>query len=134
MNATSLTIGQLAKAAGVSVETVRYYQRRQLLPQPVKPRNGYRRYDGSAVRRLRFIKKAQQLGFSLQEIDQLLQMSGAGCCRQSQRLAQQKVALIRQKIAALTAIQRGLETLIQRCDEATVNDRCPLIDQLLAAD
>jgi len=87
----SLTIGGLAKAAGVHVETVRYYQRRGLLREPARPLNGIRRYAAADVSRLRFIKHAQESGFSLDEVNALLGLSGRPACRASRAVAAKKL-------------------------------------------
>ena len=89
-----LTIGRLAKAAGVNVETIRYYQRRGLLDEPEKPLGGHRRYADSATGRVSFIKRAQQLGFTLEEVKSLLKLEDGQSCRETRLLAEHKLALI----------------------------------------
>ena len=109
-----LTIGQLARAAEVNVETVRYYQRIGLIAEPPKPAQGYRRYLRSVVERIRFIKRAQGLGFSLDEIADLLSLDD-GECKQARAIAEHKHELIQQRINDLRAMQRELAKLIMAC-------------------
>src|SRR5262245_9861765 len=99
--AQELTIGRLARAAEVTVETIRYYQRRGLLEEPPKPVRGRRRYASDAIRRLRFIRRAQQLGFTLQEIKELLCLEDGQSCRETRLMAEQKLAIIDQRLASL---------------------------------
>jgi MerR family mercuric resistance operon transcriptional regulator len=123
-----LTIGRLARAAGVHVETIRYYQRRGLLPKPSRPAAGHRRYAADTLARLRFIKRAQELGFTLREIGELLALGG-GSCRETQRLAERKRADIEARMKDLRAMRRTLGRLIKSCraGDATA---CPIIDSL----
>ena len=100
----SLTIGGLAKAAAVHVETVRYYQRRGLLREPARPLNGIRRYAAADVTRLRFIKHAQRSGFTLDEIHALLGLSGRPACKASRSLAAKKLVLIEERMRMLTRL------------------------------
>lgn len=97
--ATELTIGKLADAAGVNVETIRYYQRRGLLDEPAKPLGGHRRYPVDMVKRLRFIKRAQALGFTLSEVGGLLTLDESCACAETRARAARKLALIEQKMA-----------------------------------
>src|SRR5881409_316911 len=94
----NLSIGQLAQAARVNVETVRYYQRRRLLTEPTKPLGGHRRYALDAVKRLRFIKRAQSLGFTLDEVGDLLTLEDGRSCRDARLLAERKLALIEDRL------------------------------------
>src|SRR5438045_4201239 len=112
-----LTIGRLAKAAGVNVETIRYYQRRGLVDEPYKPLGGYRRYAPSAVSRVRFIKRAQQLGFTLEEVTNLLRLEDGQSCRETRLLAEHKLTMIEERIADLTRMRRMLKGLIAACAE-----------------
>lgn len=129
-----LTIGQVAKAAGVNVETVRYYQRRSLLREPAKPLNGQRRYSGDDVNRLRFIKRAQVLGFTLEEIVILLSLEGADCCLDTHDLAVHKLSLIDAKIADLTNMRKALIALVRQCEIGNQQGNCPIIRSLLQGD
>jgi MerR family mercuric resistance operon transcriptional regulator len=126
-----LTIGQMAKAAGVNVETVRYYQRRGLLREPEKPLNGQRRYVEEDVSRLQFIRRAQVLGFTLDEIENLLRLEGADCCSDTHELAVYKLALIEAKIADLTNMRRALAGLVQQCERGKLQGDCPIIQSLI---
>ncbi|WP_353221306.1 Hg(II)-responsive transcriptional regulator [Salinisphaera sp. S4-8] len=129
MAETGLTIGKLAAAAGVNLQTVRYYQRRGLIDQPPKPSTGYRRYPRATVDRIRFIKRAQGLGFSLDEIGELLKL-GDGHCDDVRRVAENQRALVAARIADLAAMQDTLDGLIDRCRNAHAPDHCPLIKTL----
>jgi MerR family transcriptional regulator, mercuric resistance operon regulatory protein len=129
-----LTIGRLAEAAGVNVETIRYYQRRALLPRPSKPPGGQRRYAAAAVKRVRFIKRAQQLGFTLAEVEGLLLLEDGQSCRETRLLAEQKLALIEERIADLTRMRRLLKALISECIDGKRPRSCPIISTLSAGD
>ena len=97
----SITIGRLAQAAAVNVETIRYYQRRGLVGEPVKPLGGHRRYPPEAVKRVRFIKRAQNLGFTLDEVRGLLALDDGQSCHDTRRLAEKKLAVIEARLADL---------------------------------
>lgn len=125
-----LTIGQVAKAAEVNVETVRYYQRRGLLREPDKPLSGQRRYVEEDVSRLRFIRRAQVLGFTLIEIENLLHLEGADCCHDTHELAVRKLALIESKIADLISMRDALTGLVQQCEVGNQQGNCPIIQSL----
>lgn len=125
----SLTIGGLAKAASVHVETIRYYQRRGLLREPIRPLNGIRRYGVADLSRVRFIKHAQQSGFTLEEIQALLRLSGRPACRASRTLAAKKLAAIEEKMRILTRLRRELRAWIAACD-ANTGDHCPALEKL----
>jgi len=124
-----LTIGHLAKAAKVNLETVRYYQRIGLIDEPAKPVQGYRIYPAQTVTRIRFIKRAQQLGFKLQEVAQLLQM-GDGQCDDVRSQAEQKRLQIDQQISDLKKLRATLDTLINTCHSNHKNSQCPIIETL----
>jgi MerR family mercuric resistance operon transcriptional regulator len=125
----SLTIGALAKAANVHVETIRYYQRRGLLREPARPLNGIRRYGVVDVSRLRFIKHAQQSGFTLDEVLALLRLSGRPACAASRTLAAKKLAAIEDKMRILTRLRRELRVWVAACDANTA-DHCPALEKL----
>lgn len=125
-----MTIGQLAKAGGVGVETIRFYQRLGLLPTPARPYGGIRRYSHETVARLRFIQAAKRLGFSLEEIAQLLQLEDGLHCAQARELAQRKLEAVRVRIADLKRMEGALMELIERCDQAQGQVRCPLLATL----
>ena len=125
-----LTIGAFARAAGVNVETIRFYQRKGLLPEPDKPPGGIRRYGEADVTRVRFVKSAQRLGFSLHEIAELLRLEDGADCAQARELAQHKLEDVREKLVHLARIERVLSELITRCDAVDGPVRCPLIAAL----
>ncbi len=124
------TIGQLAREAGVSVETIRYYERRGLLRRPPRPAHGYRRYDQVALERLRFIGRAKGLGFSLVEIDQLLQLSRAQCDVVAD-VANRKLERIRAQLADLRRLEGAVATLLRQCRSNSGMHDCPLIEALV---
>jgi MerR family mercuric resistance operon transcriptional regulator len=127
MSDEPLTIGRLAKNAGVNVETVRYYHRRGLLPVPVAP-HGIRRYSEESLRRLRFIKRAQQVGFTLGEIGELLTYSEDNSCVSILGVAEHRLADIERKLADLAAMRQALQDLVAACRENESGSCCPLVD------
>jgi MerR family mercuric resistance operon transcriptional regulator len=127
---SDLTIGKLAERAGVNVETIRYYQRRGLLQAPKKPPSGYRRYPADTSSRLRFIKRAQALGFTLEEVAGLLSLDGTTACAETRELAVRKLVLIRKKLAELNAMRNVLARLVSECDESE-SRVCPIIQTLV---
>jgi MerR family mercuric resistance operon transcriptional regulator len=124
------TIGTLARRAGVNVETIRYYQRRGLVPEPAKPLGGIRNYAPEHVHRLRFIKRAQQLGFSLEEVGELLSLEDGLHCHEVEEIAGQKLVTVRERIAQLRMIEGALATLVRKCSSNKGKLRCPLIASL----
>lgn len=126
----SLTIGGLAKAANVSVETIRYYQRRGLIPEPQRPPGGIRRYGATETDRLMFVKTAQQLGFSLSEIGDLLHLDDGAHCQEASVLAERKLHDVRLKIDKLKQIEAVLSDLVDQCCAQEGNISCPLIASL----
>ena len=124
------TIGKIAKLAGVNVETIRYYQRRGLLSQPEKPHRGYRRYPRDIVKHIRFIKRAQALGFTLNEVAVLMELEEARACGVTRRLALDKIKAIDQKLAGLTSMRKALATLVQQCGTGRSTKGCPIIQAL----
>ncbi len=127
-----LTIGGLARAAGVNVETIRYYQRRGLVAEPAKPLGGHRRYASAAAARLRFIMRAQQLGFTLEEVKGLLLLEDGQSCRETRQLAERKLAVIEARVADLMRMRRLLKGLIAECAEGGQPRSCPIIATLSA--
>ncbi len=125
------TIGRLARAAGVGVETVRYYQRRGLLREPPRPPGGVRRYGAPDLARLRFIRRAQALGFTLREVAELLALDdGTGCVR-ARRVAEARLEDVRRRIRALRRMERALAELVAACAaQGRGRARCPLIASL----
>ncbi len=130
--ASGLTIGQLAKEVGVNVQTVRYYERRKLLPSPVRKPSGYRLYGATESQRLRFIKNAQALGFTLREIAELLNLrvSSVARCGDVQRKAQAKLNQVEAKIRDLQVLAGALRSLIRDCQTGRPTDRCPILKNL----
>lgn len=128
-----LTIGQVAESAGVNVETIRYYQRRGLLSEPVKPQGGHRRYAPETVKHIRFIKRAQALGFTLEEVASLLTLEEACACAETRALAAHKVELIEEKLTDLSAMRDALAGLVRQCDAGEPAQGCPII-QVLSRD
>ncbi len=129
MQSGSGTIGTVARKAGVNVETVRYYQRIGLLAEPARPPGGVRRYAEATVARLRFIRRAQQLGFSLDEIRNLLVLNDSVHCREARSLAALKLAAVDSRIADLRALRKRLRELVAACD-AGATSACPILDTL----
>ncbi|MBX6421896.1 MAG: Hg(II)-responsive transcriptional regulator [Nevskia sp.] len=127
------TIGTLARRTGVHLETIRYYQRRGLVGEPARPPGGIRRYTEDHVQRLRFIRHAQELGFSLDEIGELLKLEDGAHCRQARALGEKKLADVRKKLADLQRIESALAVLVDRCGTVKGRVRCPLIASLQAA-
>ncbi|HXF94988.1 MAG TPA: MerR family DNA-binding protein [Gemmatimonadales bacterium] len=129
---TALTIGQVAAAAAVNVQTIRYYERRGLMTPLRRTPSGYRQYAGDAVSRLRFIKHAQELGFSLEEIHELLglRVRHAAACGPVERKTRQKIAVVEQKIRDLQRLKRTLERLAAACAARRPTDDCPILQAL----
>jgi Hg(II)-responsive transcriptional regulator len=127
--------GQIANEAGVNVETLRYYERRGLLPEPERLASGYRAYPADAVRIVRFIKSAQELGFTLDEIEALLELAAGGpeSCEAVQELASRRVAELDRKIAALGAMRGSLQRLLATCARPRSERECPLLQTLQEA-
>ena len=126
---TAYTIGKLAQAAGVNVETIRYYQRIGLITEPPKPATGYRVYPSETIDRLRFIQRAKELGFSLQEITELLQLD-QGNCRETRLLAMRKLETIQARIHDLKSMQAVLQELVDSCKDNDASQPCPIIQTL----
>lgn len=129
----SFTIGALAAAADVGVETIRYYQRKGLLPEPQRPPGSVRRYGPADVARVRFIKSAQRTGFSLDEIAQLLQLEDGAQCAQARTIAARRLLDVRHRMADLQRIEAALAELVERCAEGRGRVACPLIASLQEA-
>jgi Predicted transcriptional regulators len=115
---SGMTIGRLAKAAGVNVETIRYYQRRGLIGEPHKPPGGHRRYPMAVLDQIAFIRRAQQLGFSLAEVKELLDRSGGRNLRETRAIAERKYENLELHIAQLEMMRKRLKTLIERSKKA----------------
>ena len=128
-----VTIGVLADAAGVNVETIRFYQRKGLMPEPEKPYGSIRRYGAAELARVRFIKSAQRLGFSLEEVGELLKLEDGARCSEARQLAEQKLVDVRQKLSDLQRIESVLAGLVARCSAVRGRVNCPLIASLQEA-
>ena len=127
-----LTIGSLAKSANVNVETIRYYQRIGLVIEPTKPLEGFRIYPEETISQIRFIKRAQKLGFSLQDIAQLLALGDAHCDNVREQ-TEAKLLQIETQIKDLQAMRKTLKKLITECSSNRDNRGCPIV-QTLAQD
>ena len=125
-----LTIGVLADAAEVNVETIRFYQRKGLVPEPERPYGGIRRYTDADLGRVRFIKASQRLGFSLDEVGELLKLEDGTHCEEARDLAEHKLQNVREKLADLRRIETALGQLVARCGSARGAVKCPLISSL----
>jgi len=124
-----LTIGRLASALGVNVQTVRYYERRGLLLPRERDNSGYRRYDEESVRRLRFIVRAKALGFTLLEIKDLLNLrvQGSASCERVRVRASEKLMVVEEKVRALISLQEVLQGLVDSCDKRSATEECPIL-------
>jgi Hg(II)-responsive transcriptional regulator len=127
--AASMTIGRVARAAEVGVETVRYYQRRHLLAVPDSA-SGVRRYPTAMIDRIRFIKRSQSLGFTLDEIRELLRLEQGGSRNAIRKIAGARLASIREKIVALGQMERVLAELLIECEHTATAAACPIISAL----
>lgn len=126
----SYTIGALAAAAGVHVETIRYYQRRGLVIEPTRPRGSVRRYSQDDAESLRFIKRAQAMGFTLAEIGNLVRLRTRRSCRATRKLAAAKLKILDGRIRELRQLRRELAGLVADCDANSEDTRCPVMERL----
>ncbi len=128
----TLTIGTLAKESGVNLETVRFYEQRGLLPRPPRSQAGYRLYPADAARRLRFIKRAKELGFSLNEIGELLSLraSPQATSADVKKRTEAKIADIEAKIRTLKSMKNTLRGLTRQCPGCSPVAECPILDTL----
>jgi MerR family mercuric resistance operon transcriptional regulator len=129
----SLTIGGLAEAASVNLETIRFYQRKRLMREPERAQGSIRRYGKADLARVRFIKSAQRLGFSLDEIAELLELEDGTHCQEARSMAELKLVNVREKLADLHRIESVLSQLVSRCGSARGTVACPLIASLQQA-
>jgi len=129
-NDSNMTIGALAQVAGVNLETIRFYQRKGLMPEPTRVDGAIRRYGATALARVRFIKSAQRLGFSLDEVAELLRLDDGAHCRDARELARRKLVDVRARLADLVRIESVLDQLVERCGSARGKVACPLIASL----
>ncbi len=130
-----MTIGELAEAAGVGVETIRFYERKKLIAQPKRPRSGYRRYDEDTARRIRFVRQAQELGFTLAEISQLLELrlDPRRSCADVKHEAETKIVDIDGKLAALRTMRQALVEITRSCTGEGPTSECPILDAIEAS-
>ena len=124
-----MRIGELARSVDVSVETIRYYQRIGLLGLPEKPYGGIRFYSDQDLQRLRFIRRAQQLGFSLEDIRELFELSSTDCER-VEELATRKLSQVKAKLRQLRRIESALAETVEQCARHKGNQPCPIIETL----
>lgn len=125
-----MTIGAFAKLASVNVETIRFYQRKGLIAEPKKPRGGVRRYGQHDVARMQFVKSAQRVGFTLDEIAQLLKLEDGTHCREAAEIAGHRLDDIRERMADLARMEAVLAKLLRRCRTQRTPISCPLIASL----
>ncbi len=129
----TLSIGQLAKQAGVGVETIRFYERKGLIAEPARrPSSGYRQYPVGAVRRIRFIRRAKELGFTLREIQELLDLEASprSTCAEVRVKAEAKLVDVHQKIQDLQRIEHVLTSLAKSCRGSGPTEHCPILAAL----
>ncbi|MDX1556612.1 MAG: Hg(II)-responsive transcriptional regulator [Xanthomonadales bacterium] len=126
----NLAIGAFAKAAGVTVETLRFYQRKGLLIEPEKPPGGIRRYGAADVARVRFVKSAQRLGFTLDEVAQLLKLADGTHCSEAAELAELRLTDVRARLKDLRRMESALSKLVKECHTSQGDVSCPLIAAL----
>ena len=129
----TMTIGTLAGAGAVNVETIRFYQRKGLMQEPDRPLGRIRRYGPPDLARVHFIKSAQRLGFSLDEVADLLKLEGGSHCTEARTQAERKLADVRARLTDLRRIETVLQDLVQRCCAAQGEVRCPMIQALQKA-
>ena len=132
--ATDMTIGEVADRSNVNVQTIRYYERRGLLPTPRRSPSGYRQYSLHNVQRIRFIKRAQALGFSLDDISELLALRVAPStnCEEVVHHAEVKLRDIEERIEALQQMSRSLKSLVGACRDRRTTSDCPILESLEA--
>ena len=130
MDAGAMTIAKLAKAADVGVETVRYYERRGLLPRPRKVLGAYRQYERSHVARIRFIRRAQELGFALSDIESLLALEDGADRATIRRIAGARLAQIRARIVDLRRMEKALAHALDACERHRSASRCPIVEAI----
>ncbi|HLG61125.1 MAG TPA: MerR family DNA-binding protein [Ktedonosporobacter sp.] len=129
---STLTIGQVARTAGVGIETIRFYEREGLLEEPPRRASGYRQYSEQVVKRIHFIKRAQQLGFSLKEITELLMLrvDGQTSCEEVKQHAEAKIAEVEQKLIELHRMRQALLQVAALCTGEGPASLCPMLDAL----
>jgi len=130
----SLTIGKVARLAEVGVETIRFYERKGLIDEPPRRESGYRQYPKETISLIRFIKRAKELGFTLREIKELLELrvdsSATATCDEVRNLAKEKIASVRDKIRMLQRMEAALTRLVGSCQRRVVTSNCPILEAL----
>jgi MerR family transcriptional regulator, mercuric resistance operon regulatory protein len=126
---------EVATQAQVNTQTLRYYERRGLLPEPERTRSGYRAYTPGAVRVVRFVKRAQQLGFTLDDIEDLLHLAEGGpdCCEEARAMARTRIADLHQRINELAGMRDALARLVDTCDQPRAERDCPILHDIETA-
>jgi DNA-binding transcriptional MerR regulator len=132
VHADEVRTSEVAAQAQVSTETLRYYERRGLLPEPERSRSGYRAYTVDAVRVVRFVKRAQNLGFTLNDAEELLHLAegGPSSCEEARLMARTRIADLQQRIDELAAMRDGLSRLIETCDQPRAERYCPILHDI----
>ena len=125
-----MKISELAKVAGINIETIRYYERRDLIERPIKPMQGHRTYPTKTFERIQFIKRAQELGFTLKEIANLL-LLGKNNCASVQGMTEEKLINVRSKIVYLSRLEHALSSLVTQCISVPSSSSCPIVEALL---
>ncbi len=126
-----MKIGELSKQTGVSIDTIRYYEQRGLVPPAARTQSGYRQYSANDITRLKFIVQAKELGFTLEEIGQLLAINSNGrTCHQVKAVAQAKAEEIEIRIQKLARMRQTLLALAEQCEQTAENDPCPILNAL----
>ena len=126
---------EVAAQAQVNTQTLRYYERRGLLPAPERTQSGYRAYSADSVRVVRFVKRAQQLGFTLTDIEELLHLAGGGpaSCEDSKTMARARIADLQQRITQLVGMRNALVRLVDTCDQPRAARDCPILHKIETA-
>lgn len=128
---TAMNIGEVAKRSGIGIETIRFYEREGLLLKPERRPSGYRQYDEATVERLNYIRRAKELGFTLAEVKELLELSAAhSICEHIRQRAEKKITDIDGKIRNLQQMKRSLGKIVQRCLEKNSTEECPLVHKM----
>ncbi|BBZ54706.1 MerR family transcriptional regulator [Mycolicibacterium phocaicum] len=132
VHAGEVRTSEVAEQAQVNTQTLRYYERRGLLPEPARTGSGYRAYTPEAVRVVRFVKRSQQLGFTLDDIEELLHLAGGGpaACEEARSMADRRIADLQLRIDELTAMRDALARLIRTCDQPRAQRDCPILQDI----
>jgi DNA-binding transcriptional MerR regulator len=135
VHAVGVRTREVAAQAHVNVQTLRYYERRGLLPEPARSPSGYRDYGDDAVRVVRFVKRAQQLGFTLDDIEDLLHLAGGGpdSCDEARAMARSRIDDLQLRIDELTGMRDALARLVETCGESRAERQCPILHDIETA-